>query len=223
MKKRDCPFLFNQHIAKLSCHLTAWRFSIPCMLLLLISCSVMGQQKSAEQKAETWVQNGAWRDGVPMNPSPSIDVVQFYNQYHLHQAWWDEALAFMSRKDLNTLPVGKYPIEGDTVFATISDYEPKDTGEVKWEAHHHYADIQFLTKGKEKIGMTPVANLSEIVPYNASNDAANYAGPGKYYVAEPGTFFIFFPGEAHRPNLKTDADDTAMVRKIVIKMRIPKD
>lgn len=192
-------------------------------LALLIPAFLLGcgQQKNSDKEATDWVEHGAWRQDLQEKPDPSIDAVTFYTQYHKHTDWWDKAFAFMNRKDLDTLAEGKYPIVGDTVFATVSDYVPKDTSEVKWEAHRNYADIQFLVKGEEKIGMAPADSLEEIVPYNAANDAANYSGPGKYHVAKPGTFFIFFPGQAHRPNLKTDAADTAMVRKIVIKMSVP--
>lgn len=190
--------------------------------MLMLAVTRAGAQHAVDRKtAERWVKHGSWRNGMPEKPQSSIDAVKFYTQYHAHQEWWDKAFAFMKRKDLATLPAGKYPIDGDYVFATISDYQPKDTSEIKWEAHKNYADIQFLTKGKEKIGLASAASLTEIVPYNPGNDAANYAGPGKYYVARPGTFFLFFPGQAHRPNLKTDPGDTAMVRKVVIKMRIP--
>lgn len=179
------------------------------------------QQPVSEKAARQWVDHGSWRKDMQQKPSSTVNAVKFYTQYHAHQAWWDKALAFMKRKDLATMATGKYPIDGDHVFATVSDYAPKDTTEIKWEAHRKYADIQFLIRGKEKIGLASATALQEIVPYNASNDAANYSGPGKYVVATPGTFFIFFPGDAHRPNLKTDAEDTAVVRKVVIKMRVP--
>lgn len=194
---------------------------IAFFIMLFGPVRVSAQDRVSKTKAQGWVNHGSWRKGLPEKPHSSINAVEFFTQYHQHQVWWDRAFAFMKRKDLATLPVGKYPIDGDHVFATISDYAPKDTSEIKWEAHRNYADIQFLIKGKEQIGLASAASLKEIVPYNTEKDAANYSGPGKYYVARPGTFFIFFPGQAHRPNLKTDDTDTAMVRKVVIKMRIP--
>lgn len=205
----------------ISCHFFfRWGKYVPVLLLALLIMSC-GQQNTSEKVAEDWVQNGAWRDGLQEKPDTSINALTFYTQYHKHKAWWDKAFTFMNKDDLATMPIGKYPIVGDTVYATIAEYTPKDTSEIKWEAHRKYADIQFLTKGEEKIGLASAADLDEIVPYNTENDAANYAGPGTYFNARPGTFFIFFPGQAHRPNLKTNDQDTAMVRKIVIKMRIP--
>lgn len=194
------------------------------LAFFFISCLAThahAQQTVSEKTARRWVKKGSWREGMPEKPSATINAVKFYTQYHAHQAWWDKALAFMKRNDLATMPTGKYPLDGDHVFAMINEYPPADTSQIKWEAHTKYADIQFLIRGKEKIGIASAASLQQIVPYNPSNDAANYAGPGKYVEAKPGTFFIFFPGEAHRPNLKTDPGDTAIVRKVVIKMRIP--
>lgn len=187
--------------------------------LLIMSC---GQHNSSEKVAKDWMQHGEWRNGLKDKPDSSIDALTFYAQYHKHQNWWDTAFSFINRNDLNTLAVGKYPLIGDTVFAAVSDYAPKDSDTVKWEAHKKYADIHFLIKGKEKIGEASAASLKEVVPYNEEKDLANLSGSGTYYLAEPGTFFIFFPGQAHRPGLKTDDQDTAVIKKVVIKVRIPK-
>jgi biofilm protein TabA len=74
-----------------------------------------------------------------------------------------------------------------------------------------------VISGKEKIGVASPRSLTVIKPYEASRDAANYSGNGKLYDAIPGTFFLFFPSEAHCPNI-ADGDKTAD-KKIVIKIR----
>ena len=65
--------------------------------------------------------------------------------------------------------------------------------------------------------LAPVASATVIKPYDAGRDAANYNAEGKFYIASPGEFFLFFPGDAHRPNIKVDGYDT--VKKLVIKIR----
>jgi YhcH/YjgK/YiaL family protein len=41
---------------------------------------------------------------------------------------------------------------------------------------------------------------------------------GKFYTAKPGTFFLFFPQDVHRPNIKVKGYD--LVKKLVIKIRM---
>ncbi|TAM94038.1 MAG: DUF386 domain-containing protein [Chitinophagaceae bacterium] len=172
-----------------------------------------------KKAAEQWMEHGSWRKGLSEKPHPSIDARTFYVQYHKHAEWWEKAFTFLNRKDLGSLAPGNYPIVGQDVYASISTYVPKDLDKTQWEAHRKYADIQCVIEGEEKIGESPVSKLTQTVPYDESKDAANYKGPGKYYLARPGTFFIFFPGEGHRPSLRVNASDTATVKKIVIKMR----
>lgn len=173
-----------------------------------------------EAQARKWERQGDWRQGLSVKPDASIDAKMFYTQFHKHPDWWKKAMDFLNRKDLTTLAPGTYPIVGKDVFATISEYVPKPVGKSLWEAHRQYADIQAVITGEEKIGKSDPAKLKEVHPYKEAGDAANYEGPGKYYVARPGTFFIFFPGQAHRPGLQVHDKDTAQVRKLVIKMRI---
>ena len=72
--------------------------------------------------------------------------------------------------------------------------------------------------GKEKIGVAPVSRAKVKEPYDETKDIAFYESDGKYYVAEPGTFFLFFPQETHRPSIKVDA--SVPVRKLVIKIGV---
>ena len=55
------------------------------------------------------------------------------------------------------------------------------------------------------------------MPYDASKDLVNYSGEGKFYTATPGTFFLFFPKDAHRPNVTPAGNKPD--KKIVIKIR----
>jgi biofilm protein TabA len=44
---------------------------------------------------------------------------------------------------------------------------------------------------------------------------ANYETEGTFYVADPAKFFLFFPQDVHRPNIKVEEGD---VRKVVVKI-----
>lgn len=194
---------------------------------ILVACTFLylpGMTQSATsvsaKTAKQWVEHGTWRNDLTVKPDPSINAQTFYLQYHKHQDWWDKAMAFLNRSDLATLAVGNYPIVGQDVFAAVSEYVPKDIEKSQWESHRKYADIQAVITGVEKIGKADASKLTVTKPYSEAADGANYLGSGKYYVAKPGTFFIFFPGDAHRPGLKVHPGDTAQVKKLVIKMRV---
>lgn len=199
---------------------------IACLLILAVFAGQVASaqnsqvNKVSKKAAWKWMEHGSWRNGLWEKPSASIHASTFYMQYHQHPEWWEKAFAFLNRKDLSSLASGNYPIVGQDVYASISTYVPKDIDKTQWEAHRKYADIQCMIEGEEKIGESPISKLTQTVPYNESKDAANYKGPGKYFIAKPGTFYIFFPGQGHRPSLKVNASDTMMVKKIVIKMRV---
>jgi YhcH/YjgK/YiaL family protein len=178
----------------------------------------LSSEAPGQKEAQKWFKHGDWRKGLVEKPHSSINAVELSVQYHKHKEWWDKAFAFLNRKDLATMAPGNYPIVGDDVFASVSDYKTKDFDKSQWESHRKYADIQCMVKGEEKIGKAPLSALTVTMPYDADKDIAHYSGPGKYYIAKPGTFFIFFPEDAHRPNIT--AKDTGLVRKVVIKMRV---
>ncbi len=199
------------------------KMSLACSLFAL--CLLAGLAATAQsdaprgREATRWLKQGSWRHGLTMQTHPSLSAEEFAAQYRAHPERWDKAFAFMQRSDLGTLAPGKYPIDGDNVYATISEYVPKDKAQVGWESHRRYADIQCTISGEEEIGVGKVADATVIKPYDSAADVANYTVKGRFYRARPGTFFIFFPQETHRPGVNTGGS-TATVRKLVVKVRV---
>lgn len=134
-----------------------------------------------------------------------------------NKVWWDKAFAFLNDPKTDTLKPGKYIIDGDNVFAMITEGPTKQIDSVRWESHRNYIDLHYVIRGKEQIGAAPVSSATVTKPYDASHDAANYSVDGKYYPASPGEFFLFFPSDAHRPGIKAGGIDTD--KKLVIKIR----
>jgi YhcH/YjgK/YiaL family protein len=66
------------------------------------------------------------------------------------------------------------------------------------------------------MGVGPARKAVTTIPYNTEKDIEHYDLKGSYYVADPGTYFIFFPQDVHRPGIRIDSGD---VRKIVVKIR----
>ena len=142
---------------------------------------------------------------------------EFARQYHSNKAYWDKAFAYLKNTDLNKIAKGKYPIDRENVFASVTADSSKDFDKTNWESHRKYIDIQYVINGKEIIGLYPVSKATVTREYDEKRDAANYSAGGKLYPAKPGTFFIFFPSDAHRPNITPGGNK--VVKKIVIKVK----
>jgi biofilm protein TabA len=170
-----------------------------------------------KHKAKKWFKKKEWLGGLELKPSKTIDKTEFTRQYHLNKKYWDEAFTYLKNTDLNKLPKGKYPIDGDNVYASVTTDSTKDFDKTNWESHRKYIDIQYVIDGEEKIGVYPVSKATVTKEYDEKRDAANYAADGKLYSAKPGTFFIFFPSDAHRPNITPGGNKVD--KKIVIKVK----
>jgi biofilm protein TabA len=209
--------------------LVRFRFLLMVFLLILtpvlmVNCS---SPKSANgsmiNKDAQWYNSKDWLNGLQLIPQESINQQEFFRQYHKNKTWWDEAFNFLKTHDLADMKSGTYVIDSNNVFATITELNPKEKEDVNWEAHRNFNDLQYIIKGKAKMGIASLASPNSIVkvPYNPATDNENFTVTGeKYYDAEPGTFFIFSPNEIHKPAFKVDGYNE--IKKIVIKVRVPK-
>jgi biofilm protein TabA len=175
-------------------------------------------QQPTEQAAKKWLKSKEWNNGISQNVDPSVDAVEFYKQYHANKTVWDSVFTYIKNTDLETLAPGKYPIDGDKAYASVTEGPSKEPAKAGWESHKNYIDLQYVIKGKENIEVTPVSSATVTKPYDAAHDAANYSATGVMHTAVPGTFFLFFPQDAHRPNIKVDGYD--VVKKLVIKIHV---
>lgn len=169
-----------------------------------------------KQKASKWFSSRKWLNGVKLKPHQTIDQLEFARQYHANKSYWDKAFAYLKETDLDTVKPGRYHIDGENVYASITEAPTRELDSSKFEAHQKYVDLQYVKKGKELIGVAPLSLLSVTDAYDASKDIGFHAGEGKYYEAHPGIFFIFFPKNAHRPGLNVKGGE--VVKKLVIKV-----
>ena len=191
-------------------------FLLITFLLALSSCHVTAQSDSAQQ-ANKWFQQKEWLNGLALQPHASINKATFARQYQLHKDYWDKAFAFLKSSNLKSMAPGRYAIDGDNVYAIITENPTKDVDSAKWESHHNYVDLHYVISGEEKIGVAPLSSLKVTMPYDSAKDLINYSGEGTFYTANPGTFFLFFPADAHKPNITTGGNKPD--KKVVIKIR----
>jgi YhcH/YjgK/YiaL family protein len=170
-------------------------------------------------EALNWFEKGDWKEGWQAQADESIDTAEFFHQYSTNPERWKKAFRFLASTDLKALAVGRYELEGADLYVNISEYTTKNEADAKCEAHYKYVDIQYLIAGEEKMSVVPLADTKEATPYNEEKDIY-FMKPDydKYYLANPSRFFIFFPGDAHRPSVKVN--ENAPVKKAVVKLRI---
>jgi biofilm protein TabA len=200
-----------------------------CILLMsfsLILATSISAQKTAEpwnkKTATQWFNKGAWAGEMTLKADKSVNVVDFARQYHQNKAAWDMVFSWLAKNDPATFPVGKYILDSANVTLTITDapsVRPFD--QTKWEAHCQKVDLQYIARGAEKMGIAPLSGAKVVMQYDLKKDVGFYQPnekKAKYIVATPGTFLLFFPSDAHRPNIQVEGCDT--VRKIVFKVRV---
>ena len=125
---------------------------------------------------------------------------------------------YIKLTDLKKLQPGRYDIEGDNIFALISDYQTKLESEGKLEAHKKYIDVQYVIEGEELMGYAPLGNQQTLEAYKEENDIIFYKGEKVFIKVTEGMFAIFAPEDVHMPGIQVTKK--APVKKLVIKVKV---
>lgn len=130
-----------------------------------------------------------------------------------------QGLQYLKTTDLVNLPLGRHEIDGDNMFALVSEYETEPMENKLPEAHGKYIDIQCISLGEEVIGCSFLTDRcqierdelreKDIIFYKQVEQETNI-------LLTPGRYAILFPQDVHRPGC---TNKTAhQVKKIVIKI-----
>lgn len=128
-----------------------------------------------------------------------------------------KAFEFIRSQDLGTIEVGKYPIDGPDLHASVSNKDGVAESDAKFEAHDHFIDIQVCPSGSERIGWKPRQKCNQIkTPYNTEKDVTFFSDqPDTYFELHEGQFAIFYPEDVHAPMI-----GEGPIRKLVVKVKI---
>ena len=127
------------------------------------------------------------------------------------------ALEWARVTDPTALEPGRIDIDGDRLFALVSDYVTKPLPDGRWEAHRRYLDLQCVAGGNERIGYAPLASLAGGA-YIPEKDIAWLEGDGSFVTMEPGRFMLLWPGDGHMPGIAVE--EPVPVRKVVVKIAV---
>lgn len=100
---------------------------------------------------------------------------------------------------------GRYEIRGDDLYVLVQNRISKPREERPHpETHRRYVDLQLCRGGSELIDWYPAVCLREYTAYNEERDVAFFHRPEsglQTLVMTPGTFAVFFPEDAHVPEI----------------------
>jgi len=137
-----------------------------------------------------------------------------YTHLHKHFA---KAFEYINSQDLAAIEVGKYPINGDELHASVSLKDGVNAADAKFEAHNNYIDIQVCPTGTEQIGWKPRNTCTQPKgEYNTEKDVIFYNDkPDTYFNLQAGQFAIFFPEDVHAPMI-----GQGPIKKLVMKVKL---
>jgi YhcH/YjgK/YiaL family protein len=146
-----------------------------------------------------------------------LDTLENRGRYAGLHGDFGRAFAFLAGTDLAGLSEGRHEIDGDRVFAIVSEGPGRSRSGAELEAHERYIDIQYVVSGTDEMGWKPAARcLVPSRPYDPDKDIAFFGDEPDAWVAVPaGTFALFFPEDAHLPLVSR-----GVIRKVVVKVAV---
>lgn len=146
-----------------------------------------------------------------------LDTLGNFPRYFSLHGQFRKAFEFLSERDLSSFPVGRIGIDGDRVYAIVSDGPGRSRHKGQLETHARYIDIQYVVSGIDEMGWKPASECRQpAVPYDPEKDVAFYTDePDAWIDVRPGSFAVFFPEDAHLP-LVSEED----IRKVVVKVAV---
>lgn len=134
-----------------------------------------------------------------------------------------KAINYLKENDLVAMEPGRYELDGDNMILQVLDVQTTERCNLRPEVHETYIDVQFLAKGKEKIGCYPDMGDNEIdenlletrdlIFYKNNQNARE-----THLEMEEGSYTVFYPHDVHIPAIMKD--ESMIIRKIVIKVKV---
>lgn len=147
-----------------------------------------------------------------------IDNIKNASLYYCLGERFEKGLKFLESFIPDSSQVSRREIDGENVYAMVSEYTQKPASECRWEAHEKYADIQFVAKGTELIGYAFKDRAKSLGDYDAAHDVEFFDTDGTMLRLDEGDFVIFFSEDVHRPAIAPH--EGARASKVVVKVKL---
>ena len=149
-----------------------------------------------------------------------FDSLKHCEQYCSLHPLFEKAFDFIKRAEKEDLPVGRYELEGERLFALVQEYTSKTPEAARNEGHRNYIDIQYVCSGTEVIEVVDVKKAVSNEAYDPARDVEFFENAEKAVrcVTESGEYAVLFPHDIHRPGLAYK--EPQPIRKIVVKVKM---
>lgn len=182
--------------------------------------------KELEKAAQKWLKKGEWKNGFTKAvPAPTVNIVEFYLQYHKNPKQWQQLFEWLEKTDLLAIPGGKHPIPNTNLTVSVEDSEnwcsEDDLKAGKGsESHWQKIDFMYVVKGKEGFCRLDHETSTPNNEYLFKKDRIEYnfdATKLEHFESIDGTFNIMFPCDWHVAKVKT-SESSQKLRVLVVKM-----
>ncbi len=132
-----------------------------------------------------------------------------------------KAIDFLIESGQSSMPDGRVVVDGDNVFTEVQSYSTVEGGDVVFEGHRKYLDIQYVVSGEEIIAWASLKDVAETKSYDAEGDYwLGSAQPDKVTEVRlgAGQLAVLYPVDAHAP--RRAAGSSSPVKKLVVKVAI---
>lgn len=146
-----------------------------------------------------------------------LDILENAKRYSTLNKGFSKAIDFLLRPDLKELPVGKYDIDGERVYAMVSGDSGRKREDALLETHEKYIDIQLVLAGTDTMGWKPKSLCKKpSSEYDQEEDIQYFSDePDAWIATKSGAFVIFFPEDAHMPLISS-----GQIHKVVVKVAV---
>ena len=146
-----------------------------------------------------------------------FDVLANAGRYEALHPLFPKAFAFLRNADLMALAPGRYPIEGEALFAIIEEADGRARADARLECHRKYIDIQLVLQGVDEMGWKPLCDCREpVAEYSDKRDIRFFFdAPASWVTVPAGAYCVFFPEDAHAPLVSASP-----IRKVVLKIAV---
>jgi len=146
-----------------------------------------------------------------------IDRIGNSHLYYAVHPKFKRAFDYIHQINVDTIPAGRYEIDGEAMYALVQEYNTKLKELGTWEAHRRYIDLQYVVQGVEGIGYANINQLEQ-GEYDASRDFLPLHGEGDLITVHSGSFVLLLPEDAHMPGMAIGSP--VPVKKVVVKIAV---
>ena len=145
-----------------------------------------------------------------------IDKLENASRYYGVNPKLEYVLRFLQehKEELTSHPLGPVKLTDDISMKYLA-YRTV-VGSRKWESHVEFTDVQYMSRGCERIGFNGAERMVSAVKQEGK-DQILHDGDGDRVLVPEGYFIILFPGEAHMSKLAA-AGTADEVQKVSFKV-----